>query len=277
VTDYEFRETHLERLTAEDAWTFLLRGLDGVINCVGILRERWGETYDRVHHRAPAALARACAASGLRLVHISALGLHDGARSYFLLSKLAGERAVMMTHADYSIVRPSLLDGEGGFGAAWIRRTARWPIHFYPADARGRIAALDVRDLGEAIALLSEARGRSDWREVELGGTATRTMIQYLDALRAVHERDNAVSVPVPALLARIVSHLCDLLHVSPFSYGHLELLRRDNLPRENLLPALLGRAPTPVGRDRPTLAINAPLAGPSSSPAVAAGAQPRR
>lgn len=27
-----------------------------------------------------------------------------------------------------------------------------------------------------------------------------------------------------------------------------------DNLPRENLLPVLIGRAPTPVGRDLPAL-----------------------
>ncbi|MND00344.1 hypothetical protein D3C83_189230 [compost metagenome] len=31
-----------------------------------------------------------------------------------------------------------------------------------------------------------------------------------------------------------------------------LELLWRDNLPRHNLLPALLGRAPLPVGRGLP-------------------------
>ena len=47
--------------------------------------------------------------------------------------------------------------------------------------------------------------------------------------------------------LARIVSHACDLAHFSPFSFGHLELLRRDNLPRPNLLPRLLGRESAPL------------------------------
>ena len=53
----------------------------------------------------------------------------------------------------------------------------------------------------------------------------------------------------MPAPLARLASHVCDLLHFSPFSFGHLELMRRDNLPRTNLLSALIGRAPAPVGR----------------------------
>ena len=37
------------------------------------------------------------------------------------------------------------------------------------------------------------------------------------------------------------------LLHLTPFSFGHWELLRRDNLPSRNALPELLGRAPHPV------------------------------
>ena len=131
---------------------------------------------------------------------------------------------------------------------------SRWPVHFVPAEARGRIAALDVRDLGEAIAVLCEARGKPALREVELGGSAWRTMAQHLAALRAVHDGRPALCLPVPRLIARVASHLCDLLHFSPFSFGHLELMRRDNVPRENLLPLLLGRAPAQVGREPPAL-----------------------
>lgn len=178
---------------------------------------------------------------------MSALGLHDGARSGFLLWKLAGERAIAKSGADYSIVRPSLVDGEGGYGARWLRWAARWPVHFTPADACGRIASLDARDLGEAIAVLCEKRAAPEWREVELGGSALRTMREYLVAMRPADKRA-ALHVTVPAWIARGVSHLCDLAHFSPFSFGHLELMRRDNAPRENLLPALLGRAPTSVG-----------------------------
>jgi NADH dehydrogenase len=76
-------------------------------------------------------------------------------------------------------------------------------------------------------------------------------MAEYLGALRGVHAREHghpALRLPVPAFLARLGSHACDLLHFSPYSYGHLELMRRDNVPATNLLPVLLGRMPTPVG-----------------------------
>jgi NADH dehydrogenase len=244
----ELRETHFESLTTRYIWKPLLEDADAVVNAVGILRERGSETYDRVHNMAPAALGEACARLSIRLVHVSALGLRPEARSRFLRSKLIAERNIAASGADYSLVRPALLDGEGGFGAAWLRRIARWPVHPYPADARGRLAPLDVRDLGEALAVLCE-RGGEGRREVELGGRAKRTMADYLDALRALDHERPALRLPVPAPLARLASHLCDLLHFSPYSFGHLELMRRDNLPRTNLLSALIGRAPKPVGR----------------------------
>jgi len=251
LRDCELRETHFESLTTRYIWKPLLEDVDAVVNAVGILRERGSETYDRVHNMAPAALGEACARLSIRLVHVSALGLRPGARSRFLRSKLIAERKIMASGADYSIVRPALLDGEGGYGAVWLRRVAAWPVHLYPADARGRLAPLDVRDLGEALAVLCE-RGGEGRREVELGGSAKRTMADYLGALRALHSERRALRIPLPALLARLSSHLCDLLHFSPFSYGHLELMRRDNLPQVNMLSALIGRAPAPVGRDLP-------------------------
>jgi NADH dehydrogenase len=248
----ERREAHLERLTAPAAWTPLLAGIDTVVNAVGILRERGAETYACVHHLAPGALAAACARRAIRLIHFSALGLHDAAHSRFLRSKLAGERAVAACGSNYSIVRPSLLDGEGGFGALWFRRVARWPVHFVPADARGRLAALQVSELGEAVAVLCEKNAAAEWREVDLGGGVLLTIGEYLTALRPAGLAP-ALQVAVPAWIARMLSHLCDLAHFSPFSYGHLELMRRDNAPQRNLLPALLGRAPAPVGSLRST------------------------
>jgi uncharacterized protein YbjT (DUF2867 family) len=241
------RAVRFERCASPAAWSSLLHGVDVVVNAVGILRERPGESYDAVHHLAPDALGRACALAGVRLVHVSALGLSDKARSGFLRSKVDGERAVAASGADYSIVRPSLLDGPGGFGAKWLRRVARWPLHAVPADATGRMAAMRVEDLGEAIARLCDVPTLFSYRKVELGGRKAYTMAEYLAALRPAGARP-ATLLHVPGWLARLTSHVFDALHFSPYSYGHHELMRSDNVPRPNLLPALLGRAPSPVG-----------------------------
>ncbi len=243
------RAVRFEQLTTPGLWDHLLEDVDAVINCVGILRERGRETYERIHCLAPAALAADCARLNIRrLIHVSALGLHPAAQSRFLISKFDGEHAIKASGLDWTIVRPSLLDGEGGYGARWIRMMARWPVHFVPIDARGNIAALDVDDLGAAIAVLCEMPYSSELREVELGGTELRTMGGQLAALRRMYGYGPALCVQLPAWLARLASHACDLLHFSPFSFGHLELLRRDNAPRINLLPRLLNRAPKAIG-----------------------------
>jgi len=255
LRDCDLRETHLESLTTCYVWKPLLADVDAVINCVGILRERGGETYDRVHHMAPRALAVACERMDLRLVHVSALGLRPESRSRFLRSKLLGERRIAESFADYSIVRPSLLDGEGGYGAQWLRRVARWPVHLFPADAVGRMAALDVCDLGDALAALCEISGASMPREIELGGSAKRALPDYLDFLRSLEGLRPALQIGLPAPLTRLAAGLCDLLHLSPLSMGLLELIKRDNLPKENLLQALIGRAPA---QRRPAYAFTA-------------------
>ncbi len=261
IDTIEYREAHLERLLDANAWGDLLQGIDRVINCVGILRQRGRETYDRVHHRAPAALAAACAARGLRLIHISALGLEGPARSRFLRSKRDGEAALRASDADWRIVRPSLLDGEGGYGARWLRRVAAWPIHPLPRGASGRIATLHVEDLGEALATLAlrddlpsnhlasgAMAGMDAAREFDLGGTVDHTLAEYLASLRALRGARPALRIALPDLPARLVAHLCDLMHLTPFSFGHWELLQRDNRPQHNALPALLGRAPRTIG-----------------------------
>jgi NADH dehydrogenase len=242
------RQVRFEALQDSVDWEPLLAGVDVVVNCVGILRQRGRETYERVHHRAPAALARTCAALAIRLVHVSALGLHPDAGSRFLRSKLAGEHAVRAAGGDWRLVRPSLLDGPGGYGARWLRLLAQLPLHVFPADARGRIAALHVDDLGEALARLATEPGRGgDDREFDLGGTEALPLADYLRRLRDP-QRLRALRVPLPGWLARAASHACDVLHVSPFSYGHWELLRQDNTPAPNRLAELLGRDPRPVG-----------------------------
>jgi NADH dehydrogenase len=251
------RTARFEALQAPADWDALLDGIDIVVNCVGILRQRRHETYERVHHRAPAALAQACAARAVRLVHVSALALDDQAGSRFLRSKFAGEQAIRASGADWRLVRPSLLDGPGGYGARWLRMLARLPVHAFPADANGRIAAMHVDDLGEAIANLALAQGLrpGESREFEFGGDTALPLAAYLGSLRGSACRP-ALQVRLPARLARALAHACDLLHVSPFSYGHWELLRRDNVPKPNRLAEVLGRPPRAVGRGPSTLPV---------------------
>jgi NADH dehydrogenase len=230
--------------------------VDVVLNCVGILRERGGETYDRVHNMAPAALGEACRRMRVRLVHVSALGLRPDARSRFLRSKLIAERKIMASGADYSIVRPACWMARAATARSGCGASRNGPFTCTPRTRRAcshRCTCATWAKPSPCSASAAARDGaRSSWAAVR--GARWPTTGRLTERPRGKADGHRALRIPVPAPLARFGAHLCDLLHFSPYSYGHLELMRRDNVPRVNSLPVLLGRAATPVGRDLPEL-----------------------
>lgn len=233
-----FRQVRLQNVAKLGFDNKLFEGVDVVINAVGILRQRKGETYDAVHHLAVKKLAKKCTELVLPLIHISALGLNNPVKSRFLTSKRAGEDALKASHADWIIVRPSLIDGEGGYGAKWFRRVAKWPCYLLPSSARGKLAPIHVKDLGEAIARLALFYYDDfSCQEVELGGEFQFNLPQYLQHLDGSESR---LTLRIPSWFARGAAHVCDLLNATPFSYGHFELLKFDNVPYQNRTSLLL-------------------------------------
>lgn len=138
ISNTEFLQVNMQNMTHASYWLCVLNGFDVVINSVGILRQRGfiyesgknRETYANIHAMAVESLADACATQNIKLIHISAIGLTDSAKSNFIRSKYWGEQAIFTSGANATVVRASLLDGEGGYGAKWFRRVASWPLQF---------------------------------------------------------------------------------------------------------------------------------------------------
>jgi len=246
-TDTNIRIIKLHKMLVMSDWLAQLQDIDVVVNAVGILRERRNESYNAVHNIAPTALASACAQLNIRLIQISALGLSINAKSNFIRSKYKGEQAILASGASAVIVRPSLLDGEGGYGAKWFRRIANWPIHFV-MNTDGKVAPLQVLDLGEAVKNLCLMGKNELPKTVELGGNDVMGIQQYLAKLRGAIGKTPALQFKVPKTVVRIASHICDILNWTPLSFGHYELMQGYNAPATNFLPALLGRKPTELG-----------------------------
>ena len=174
-------------------------------------------------------------------MHVSALVLDQRLTSGFLISKRHGERHFERARSTLSLSAVARSTGRL-LRAHCVRRVARWPVHFIPSSASGRVAPLDVDDLGSALAVLCEIEHPPS-REIELGGAEQMTIREYLARLRAQQFSGNAqpaTVIAVPHWLARAGSHVCDLLHVTPFSFGHLQLMQHDNVPRANHLSQLL-------------------------------------
>ncbi len=240
-------QVRMQKMQQAADWTRLLKNVDVVVNAVGILRERKGEAYADIHTFGVESLADACAQLGVRLIHISAIGLTATAKSRFISSKYWGEQAILASGANALIVRPSLLDGEGGYGAKWFRRLASWPLQFV-MQSKGLIAPLQVADLGEALANLCVNPSDNLPNIIELGGNDVMTIPQYLAKLRAVNGLKPALQLAMPKFVVRLASHIFDMFAWTPLSFGHFELMQGYNVPAINLLPQLLGRKPSELG-----------------------------
>ena len=136
----------------EAALARLLPGHDAVVNLVAILH---GSAFDfeRVHVALVKKIAGACVTAAVpRLVHISALGAGKDAPSMYQRSKAAGEAVIEASPLDWTVLRPSVIFGEGDqFLTLFARLQAVLPV-MPLAGADTLFQPVWVGDVVEAIA-----------------------------------------------------------------------------------------------------------------------------
>jgi uncharacterized protein YbjT (DUF2867 family) len=226
----------LHQMTSSIDWLEALSDIDIVVNTVGILRERSNESYECVHHLAVQALVTACEIQHKTLIHISALGLENPIEAPFSVSKKRGEQALIDSQADWHIIRASLVEGEGAYGASWFQRIAKWPIHFVP-ERHAYIAPVRVEYIAKKVAEIIDNKTLCFNRQErihELSNGIKYLLPDYLTALNGGRKRPVIV---VPDILVRATTWLCDKLNLTPLTEGHHELLSYDNCPTQIELP----------------------------------------
>lgn len=225
------RRVRFHEIPFSKGWMDSLVGVDVVVNAVGILRERKGESYEAVHHLAVKNLAEVCAALRIKLIHISALGLDNDLTDAFAITKKRGEQALIGSPADWHIIRASLVEGDGAYGGSWFKKVARWPVHFLP-EKYGRISPVHVNILAERVLFIASEEKpviSPEQRIHEVTNGINYLLPDYFVAL------NNGIKKPqifIPDWLVQIVARLCDKFGVTPLTYGHYELLKYDNCPR---------------------------------------------
>ena len=103
--------------------------VDAVIHLVGIIREKGDVTFERVHVGGTRNVIASAQAAGVpRVVHMSALGADPAAESNYQSSKGRAEAVVRASGLAWTIMRPSLIFGEGDdFFAGTLRELVKLP------------------------------------------------------------------------------------------------------------------------------------------------------
>jgi uncharacterized protein YbjT (DUF2867 family) len=232
-------------------WRPRLEGIDAVVNCAGILRERGSDRFEAIHVSAPAALFGACAEAGVRrVVQVSALG--DPADGEFIASKHRGDARLLAMDLDWVVLRPSVVASARGSygGTSLLRALATLPLIPLPGTGAQRLQPVALEDLVAAV-LAALTRDEARRQVIELGGPAALSLRDYLALWRRWLGLGPAHFLPVPKALARIGAATGELLGRGPLGLTMWRMLERGNVTAAEAparAQALLGFAPRALG-----------------------------
>lgn len=145
-------------------------------------------------------LVRACErarVAGLLFVSSIAAGFPDDPHYPYATSKREAEAVVRAGVVPYTIVRPTIVLGEGSPILERLRSLAGGPVIAVIGEGLARVQPIDVDDLAAALALLLERRA-FDGSTRELGGPEVLTMEKLLVRVREALGRGKGRIVHVP-------------------------------------------------------------------------------
>jgi len=222
-----------------------LEGVERVVHLVAIIREGGGQTFDDVIRQGAVNLVNAAKAAGVKkLVHQSAIGARDDPYFLYHKAKWDAEQAVIRSGLRYTIVRPSLIFGEGDEFFITLAGLVRWnPLVPIAGDGKTRFQPIWIEDV---VTCLVECLrdGVHDNAVVEIGGPEQLTYEEMVDLVaRVLGKRRLKVHVPL-FLMRPLVSLMEFALPKPPVTREQLKMLAIDNVTEADAVPRQFGFRP---------------------------------
>ncbi len=201
-------------------------------------------------------IAAAERAGVMRVVLISAISARKDVPTDYATSKLAGEAALRGSDLDWTILRPSLVYGDGSYGGTSLMRgLAGLPFVVpLPGDGSFAFTPIHVRDLARSVRMACEG-GLPARQTLEPVGPETLTLRDLLRRYRAWLGFGPARFVGVPMPLMRLLARIGDMLGSGPIATNSLVQMIAGNAGDSEAFARAIGFAPQSLGaalRDRP-------------------------
>lgn len=228
-----------------DWWRPHLEGVDAVVNAVGILRESPGQSFETLHHRAPAELFMACATAGVRsVVQVSALGADANARTGYHRSKRAVDDLLRALPLRGAVVQPSLVFSPEGASSALFMGLATAPLLMLPAGGRMAVQPVHLDDLVQGVVALLEDPPPTVTTLAFVGPQPIPLRV-YLAGLRTqLGLGREQWTLPFPERLFRAGARVAGRVPGSPLDADTAAMLLAGNAAPADDFTRLLGRRP---------------------------------
>jgi NADH dehydrogenase len=203
------------------------------INLVGILSQSGPQTFDAVIAKGAETVAKAAAAIGAQLVHVSAIGANDQSPSGYARAKAAGESAVFAAVPSATVLRPSVMFGpEDEFTNRFAALARMSPVLPLIGGGETKLQPAYVGDVATAVADAVDGTTKAG-AVYELGGPEVLSMREIMQIILRVIERERPL-VSLPFGLARFKAMFLQFapgaLKLTP---DQVELLKTDNVVSE--------------------------------------------
>ncbi|MCG1004054.1 MULTISPECIES: complex I NDUFA9 subunit family protein [Halobacterium] len=230
-------ETVVGDVTAYDSIRSAVEGHDAVVNLVALsplFKPSGGDDrHFEVHLGGTENVVEAAEEADVEyLLQLSALGADADGPTAYIRSKGRAEEVVRSSDLAYTIVRPSVVFGEGGEFVSFTKQLTTPYVTGLPGGGKTRFQPIWVDDL---VGMLGSAvEDDEHWGETyELGGPDVLTLG---DVTRLVYRSEGksvrVLSVPMP--LAGIGMRLAGPLPFVPFGTDQYRSLKFDNTVEDN-------------------------------------------
>ncbi len=239
-----------------------MRGCDAAIHLVGIIRENpsRGQTFERLHYEGAVRVMEGAKRNGVRrLIHMSALGARIDSPSEYASTKARAENHLRMSGLDYTILRPSIIIGQGGefltMIADWSRGKSL-PYFFMPYFGSGllgqsaaRVQPIRVEDVARAFVDCLQTP-TTIGQTLDLVGPDQFTWPQmYRQASRAIRGKPRT-SIGIPIWYARLLTRIAPA-SILPFNRAQIEMAGEDSTSSSNATMQHFGWTPESIDWSR--------------------------
>lgn len=241
-------EIHYGSVLSPDSLKQALYDVQSVVHLVGIIRTGRGVTFDGMHRQGTANVADAAKEAGAReLIYVSAMGATSDPSYPYFYSKLQAELEVINSGLDYTILRPSVLFGEGDeFLTALAGLVRLGPITPVIGGGRNRMQPVAADDVARCVAA---SVGNSTVRKktINLGGPHRLSYNDLLDEVAlAMGKRARRVHLPTP-LVRPAVAIIERILPRAPVTTDQIKMLGIRNVSEGRELEQAFGFTPKPL------------------------------
>ena len=222
----EFNAAHFSRL---------FQNVDYVINCVGILHEKFKGEFTNIHASLVKQIVDGCNASHVKkLIHISALKASSNAPSEYLRSKAMGEQIIhesLNNNISATILQPSVIFGEGDSFLTMFAKLGRLLPILPLAKPLAQFQPVWIGDLVNEV--ISGIHSDSE-REIKTICGPKRYNLKELVSYACSFQSFSPIIIGLPDFIAFTQARIFELLGMRLITRDNLKSMMVDNVCADN-------------------------------------------